>query len=111
MFPSRSVRAGSRGRRAASLCLEVLEDRLTPSFAVLDTPTALTFTGDNAGNALALTSSGNRLLYSVNGGATVLLVNARTDSLTQLTITCGSGNDTVDVSALDTQMTALLAVG
>src|SRR5438105_5062098 len=62
-----SVSRGSRGqqrsarRRAyqARLQLEALEHRITPSWTVSDTGTAVVFTGDNSDGSLVLSTSGN----------------------------------------------------
>lgn len=107
-----NVRASERLEPRAKLNVERLEDRLTPTMTSFLDASGVTFTGDAADNTLTLTQSLDGYLQhnlSIAGN----LVSARdldstqpgeqTRPLTQLvgiTVLGGTGNDTIDGSAV-----------
>src|SRR4051794_22143453 len=114
LFRRLSARCRTSRRPSWRSCrpgVEALEDRLVPAVSVLDTPTAVTFTVDDAGNTLVVRVTGPSIEYSANGAAFVALPNARPDLVVSFVARGGAGNDTIDLSPIGDRLTALAALG
>ena len=101
------ARANVRCKPAVRIRIEQLEDRITPGYTVTDTAATLTFVGDNANQSLTVWATSTDVRYKVNGGADVVLSNAKPSTLKKVVVQGGTGNENIDLSGLGANLTAM----
>ena len=98
-------------KSGSTLAVNALEDRIVPSFTIVDTLTAVSFTADNSNNTLLVRVNGQFVEYNANGAGYVALANARANDITSFLVQGGNGNDIVDLSQTGVAFNTLAATG